>query len=167
MFLTHVQGVRASHVASGGNVAEMTFSVTQAQYYLVLWMNDGSKVSFSFDEYPKVTHANGEVVMTTESGTFSYSDSAVWKFTVSQQASEDTSVENISSSQPSWHKAGDVISFASAAPGSHVRLYSLSGMLLESNTIGTDGMLSVSLSAYEQGIYVIKTEKTTFKIVKR
>lgn len=71
MFLTHVQGVRASHVASGGDVAEMTSSVTQAQYYLVLWMNDGSKVSFSIDEYPKVTHANGEVVMTTESGTFS------------------------------------------------------------------------------------------------
>lgn len=47
MFLTHVQGVRASHVASGGDVAEMTSSVTQAQYYLVLWMNDGSKVSFS------------------------------------------------------------------------------------------------------------------------
>lgn len=49
MFLTHVQGVRASHVASGGDVAEMTSSVTQAQYYLVLWMNDGSKVSFSFE----------------------------------------------------------------------------------------------------------------------
>lgn len=40
-------------------------------------------------------------------------------------------------------------------------------MLLESYTIGADGMLSVSLSAYEQGIYVIKTGETTFKIVKR
>lgn len=167
LFVSHTQAVRANQSISGGDVAAMVSDETQPQYYLVLWMNDGSKVLFSFDDYPKVTHTNGEVVMTTENGSFAYSDSAVWKFTVSQQANEDTSVGNITSSQSSWHKAGDVIRFTSAAPGSQVSLYALSGMLLDSYIIGSDGTLSISLSALEQGIYVIKTKETTFKIAKK
>ena len=105
--------------------------------------------------------------MTTTKGSFTYSDSTVWKFTVSKETGENTSVENISSSLSSWYKAGDVIRFASATPGSQVHIYTLSGMLLESYTIGSDGKLSISLSSYEQGIYVIKTKETTIKIAKR
>lgn len=167
LLLAHVQDANASCVISDDNVAATASDATQTQYSLVLWMYDGSKIFFSVDDYPKVTHVNGEVIMTTTKGSFTYSDSTVWKFTISKETGENTSVENISSSLSSWHKAGDVIRFASATPGSQVHIYTLSGMLLKSYTIGSDGKLSISLSSYEQGIYVIKTKETTIKIAKR
>ena len=48
-----------------------------------------------------------------------------------------------------------------------VSIYDMSGRKVAMHTVGADGSLQYSLSDQPAGIYLIKTETTTIKIIKK
>ena len=53
------------------------------------------------------------------------------------------------------------------APRTAVSIYDTGGQLLSREQTSADGTLTVSLSACQKGIYIIKTNQVTLKLQKR
>ena len=51
------------------------------------------------------------------------------------------------------------------AAETQVNVYSAAGMLKESHTTDKEGNLTIHTNSWEKGLYIIKTEKTTYKIL--
>ena len=59
------------------------------------------------------------------------------------------------------------MTFTEFKSGETVRIYNNAGQLAQSYKIGADGSLTVSLSNFQPGIYIVKTQYKTFKFIKK
>ena len=154
---------------SVGDVKKFTF---EPLYYFVAWLNDGSRYAYALDEHPVVTYSNGELLLTTSSRQVVYQASNVHKFTFS--ASDITSDEplppttGVSLPEQPQHfiQQGDV-AFTGCRAGSTICIYTLDGKLLQTMTVDETSKGIIDTASYPAGIYIIKTETTTHKIIKR
>ena len=64
-------------------------------------------------------------------------------------------------------KDGNVLVFSSFKSGSSVMVVSLDGKVMTSETIDSEGNLVLPISHYPSGVYVVKTESITCKIIKK
>lgn len=116
-----------------------------SQNTLNIYQKTGNVVSYSFNEKPVVTYSGGDIVLTTASVTVNYPLAALDKFTFT-----DTPTDVV---VPGVSTTGDGTTF----------IYNSSGVLL--NTV-PDG-LRINLAGMEKGIYMIKNNKTTYKITRK
>lgn len=140
-------------------------------YSFVVWTHGGEQFSYSLDTKPVVTYDDGYINVTTSTGEgLSLEAEEVAQFTLSDEAVDDdttTSLESAIAPQGEMKSGGDVLAFSAFEPGTRVHIYSVSGTLMTSGVIGSDGCLVISISDYSSGIYVVKTKGLTCKIIKK
>lgn len=142
-------------------------------YYFVVWLNNGNRYAYALDEHPVVTYSNGELLFDTRYQQVSYMATAVRKFTFSasdvtheEQSPPSTGIESVEQEQLHIIQQGDVY-FSGCKAGSNVSIYSIGGKILYTTEIDANGNACLMLSSYPSGVYIIKTEKVTHKIIKR
>ena len=59
------------------------------------------------------------------------------------------------------------IHFSSIRAGSPINVYTLDGKLLHTTTTDDAGNATISIASHPTGVYIIKTETITHKIIKR
>ena len=93
-----------------------------------------------------------------------YPAEEVRKYTIGGDAAirVPTGISDVEASRPD-----DWCQMAKARPGSKILVYDVNGHLLTTGIVAQDGTFQYSLDAYPAGIYLIKTETTTIKIIKR
>ena len=69
--------------------------------------------------------------------------------------------------EPSFRLAPGEIAISGAEPGSQAQVYALGGRQVLSARVGQDGSVSLSTTGLKAGIYIVKTNKSSFKIVKK
>ncbi len=142
-------------------------------YYFVTWLNDGSRYAYALAEHPVVTYSNGELLLETNAHQVSYSADEVRKFTFSLsdiscdgELPPATGVSSLECQQQFCMQQGDVL-FAGCRPGSAISVYTLDGKLLQTVTADANGNARLVTGTYPGGVYIIKTETITHKIIKR
>ena len=80
---------------------------------------------------------------------------------------EDTHVDVVEKTAVTMRQIGDVVVISGCNFGSQVMVYSLNGVLLQLHYADVEGNVEISMADYAQGIYIIKTETITYKIIKR
>lgn len=114
-----------------------------AQNTLNVWLIDGSKVSFTFAEKPVVSHADNILSISSTAASVEYPVSDVVRFTF--EDAETTKVLSVKSDV-----AGEV------------SVFDLQGTLVK-RFKGS----SFSLEGLPQGVYIIKSNRSTYKFIKK
>lgn len=139
------------------------------EFYFVVWMHSGARISFSLSVHPLFTYSDDNIVVVTSQEQISYPHSLVRKFTITNEdISQDDFAEvkgSIHSAQ--WKKQGDVMAFSDCVPGEEVLIYNASGQLMERYVIASDGRLQISLQPFDAGMYVVKMQSITYKFIKK
>ena len=139
------------------------------EFYFVVWMHGGARISFPLTEHPVMTYADGDIVVTTSQEQLTYAHADVRKFTL---ADEDISQDEPTKIEPSerdaqWQRQGDVMLFSACTPGERVAVYNATGQLVTQYVISADGTLQIPLSQFGEGMYIVKTESITYKFIKK
>ena len=64
-------------------------------------------------------------------------------------------------------RSGDEVRMQGMQPGSKLYVYSADGKLQKVRAASNEGCLTVRLSEFAKGTYILKTETTTYKIIKK
>lgn len=158
--------------ATNGCTALCQVNVPAPDYHLFVWLSDGHHDAYSFDEKPCIAYYDGGLIISTQTGEYRYEHAKVHKITFSDtdtpKASDtETSVSSVESDSPEMERRGDEVSMRGMIPGGNVYVYDIGGRLMDTLTVGEDGTLTFAISRLSSGIYIIKTETITYKIIKK
>lgn len=104
---------------------------------------------FSWGSYPSMMPAYDVIVVGT------YTDTAI------------TGIDNVLSRQKVAYSGQDYICLSGLQPEEIVGVYDLSGKLVKVLYSSSGGYLIISLSTFTAGVYVIKTNQQTFKVIRK
>ncbi|MBR1505412.1 MAG: hypothetical protein IJ614_04825 [Prevotella sp.] len=131
---------------------------------LVVWQKDGTKVIYSLDERPKTTFADANLVITTKSVTLTHSLSEVQRYTYIDIHS--AGISNAYESDITFQQQGSNIVLKGLPLGCPVRVYAADGRLLQSHRSDSRNQMTVSLSRYPSGTYIISANRLNCKFQK-
>ncbi len=154
---------------SNGLRAECQVIVPEPQLCFYVWLRNGGVHSFDLEDKPQVTLGEEHFTLTSATTTVTYDAANVLRFTLQDAAVEDIPTDIIESEVPepdAAYRAGE-LTLQGEKPHAPVRIYDVNGRQIESLKTDNEGRLSVSLSSYRAGIYIVKTKQITFKIQKK
>ena len=139
------------------------------EFYFVVWMHSGARISFPLAEHPVMTYADGDIVVTTSQEQLTYAHVDVRKFTLADEDISQGEPAKIKTSEHEvqWQRQGDVMCFAGGTPDERVTVYNATGQQVAQYAILPDGTLQIPLSQFSEGMYVVKTESITYKFLKK
>lgn len=132
---------------------------------LIVWSKDGTKVTYALMENPKVRFTESDLIISTNNIEVNYSLENIARFTY--ELKENTAVRNLKNDEVSFKMNGELLLFSSLKANSTVSIYSLNGTLVFNKTVKSAGDYSYPLSGLNTGVYFVKVNSLTYKIVKR
>lgn len=130
---------------------------------LQVWFADGHMTSFSLDLSPKTTYKDGNLVITMIKNSVTYPLEQVRRFTYGY-SSVDINTPKI---DVVFSSDGETLTFTGLRPHTPISLYNVAGMLLKTIDSGNSQKAVVSASHLPVGVYVVKVDGGTYKIMKR
>ncbi len=132
---------------------------------LVVWHKNGQKIYYDLAENPKTTFSGTEIVITTNDISISYPLEQVLRYTYELQTSD---IDNIDRPKPTRvSQNGNRLVFENLEAGTEIQLFSTDGKLLAAQTANGSHAVTVSLASYPPGVYVVKANGATYKMMKR
>ena len=130
-----------------------------AEPKVVVETNAGSSYEFYISDNPRITYQDNLLVIKNEKDLSVSVDAADVK-TFKFYSSDDTAIDGVEiggnfGSRMSGLKAG-----------SSVNVITIDGKTVQSTTVGKDGNAEIDFTQMPKGVYVVKTEKGSFKIQK-
>lgn len=145
--------------------ASVSMSVS-AQNTVIVHQKDGKTVSFGLPEKPVITYADNEMVITTTKTVLQYPLASVSQLTFSD---DETSVAPVADEKqaPVLELDNYVVRITGADAEASVTVVASDGKTLILTKVNSDGTATFSVAELPEGIYIIKSENLTFKILKK
>ena len=138
---------------------------TETVYYFVASLNDGSVLSIPFSERPVLTCQGTDLLLTTTKMEMELPQGSVKEFTL-EKKDEVTGVEE-NQLHGEMQRQGDYFLFSNCKEGSEIRVFDRSGRLVVTDRVDANGQGRISLHGQPNGIYIVKSESITCKILKK
>lgn len=132
-------------------------------YVLQIWQTSGQVQSIDLSEQPVTTFSDGNLVVTTSTATISLPMENVKKYTYSLVP---TSIEDIKAEQVTISQNGESITFFGLKSGTEIKVYNASGVQMK-QVKATHDTETVTVSDLQVGVYAVKANGVTYKIMKR
>ena len=138
-----------------------------APKYFTVWLKNGQRIDLLLSEKPNVQFNEGSLKFVTSGTAIEYNASDVKEFTL--EAISPTGINNFSADDKDCviTQSGNTLSVSGAEPYAKFYLYTAGSMLVSTYVANGNGTLSMSLDQLGQGVYILKTASTTFKVMKR
>lgn len=143
----------------------VTTNVT-AQNTVTIHQKDGQSVSYGFSAKPVITYTDNDLVVTTADAEMQYPLVSVSKITFSDQSTDAGSIPE-ETKAPQLELENYVVSISGAKAGVSVMLVGPDGKTLINTKTDSHGDVSFSIAEQPEGVYVIKSENLTFKIIRK
>ncbi len=134
--------------------------------YLVLWHGDGSSTALALEEHPliKVDTANKQLICCTDACeiTLDFNDVKRYSF---EETYDITSVDAKNAIMGGIDNCGGSFILTNFAADAQVKVYTVAGTLKECFVTDINGNLTIHTEGWNKGLYIIKVEKTTYKIL--
>lgn len=140
-------------------------AIAEEKTTLVVCAKDGSKVAYALSEKPLVTFSETELIVKTKSLEVNYPFDKMARLIYGYEALDDK-VDLLTDGQAMINK-GDYLLFPELKSGDSVIIYSSNGVLVADKKIGADGEYVFPLNVVPIGIYMVKVNDVTYKIVKK
>ena len=132
---------------------------------LVIWAKDGNRVAYALDEKPKITFSGTDLVITSNGLEVYYTLSKMARFTYEDGSS--ASVINLKDDESLLKFDEESLQFPAMKPGGRVTIYTPNGTLVFSKTVSSPAEYAFPLSSLNAGVYMVKVNGLTYKIMKR
>lgn len=126
---------------------------------------DGMVVNYSFAEKPVVTYSGSDLVIKTSNVTVQYPLHSLRKMTIEGEE-EVTSIDEVNLPDTEFSFSEEGAKVRGEKPGTPFYVFDLRGMKCAQGVIDAEGKANIRLSSLPSGIYIIKTQSTSFKIKK-
>lgn len=138
-----------------------------ALYNLVIWAKDGTKIAeYSLNTKPKVTFTDYSYVVSSEGAEIeSYDLERLARFTY--EKTDATGINSFLIDETSFSMNDETLIFPSLKANSFISVYALNGTLAFSKRISQAGQYSFPISNLTSGIYIIRVNGSTYKIIKK
>ena len=135
------------------------------QTNLVVWVKDGTKVTYLLAEKPKVTFAENDLVITSKGVVANYSLETIARITYEDNTYTD--VNKLQTDESVFKLDGEFLLFHNLKANSTISFYTPNGILVFKKIVGQNGEYVFPLSNLNTGVNVINVNGKSFKIVKR
>ncbi len=149
----------------------MTANAKEAQWCLVVESAGGETIAIGADLKPviKTTAEGYELRYGDQTTAFTWSQ--LKKVTVKETEADVnlTPVEEVKAAdqKPTFSVAQGEIRITGAEPGTVARVFAVNGQQVLSARVADDGTVQLSTTGLPTNIYIIKTTKSTFKLIKK
>lgn len=138
---------------------------SQEKNTFVIYAKDGTKTSYALNEQPKLSFTETHLVITTNGIEVNYDLDNMEKFTY--EYSESSNVTDLRTDNPIIKLDGENLLLSALPANSSISIYSSNGTLVFQKDIRQAGKYAFPLSNLEKGVYIIKTNSLTHKILKK
>ena len=154
---------------SNGLRAVCQVTVPEPRYRFYVWLRDGHVEGYAIEDKPEVTMGEELFTLTSASTTVAYGAGNVLKFTLNDAAVDDpaTGIAPIQAAEAGAEFHDGEFAIYNGRPGAPVTVFDLQGHFISSYRIPEGGLLSIPLRAWPAGAYIIKTENSSYKIIKQ
>lgn len=137
-----------------------------AQNAVVIHQKDGQKCGFGFEDKPVITYTDTHLVLKTTNTEVQYPLTSLDKITFSDV---ENAVQPIQESDMSPEITLDKfeVCISGAKPKTIVSFIDSGGKTLNTFQTDSDGKITFSIDELPQGVYIIKSDNLTFKILKK
>lgn len=136
------------------------------QNAIVVHQVDGNTTAFAFSEQPVITYSQEDLVLTTKNITVQYPLAMLRKIAVEGQAEVITGIEDSPIADSSFSFTSEGTSVQGEEPGTPFYVFDTKGMKVAQGTIDAQGKANIAMTSLAPGIYIIKTQSTSFKILR-
>lgn len=138
-----------------------------APKYFAVWLKNGHRIDLLLSDKPNVTFTEGVLKFEAPGTTIEYKAADVKEFTL--ETTQSSAIQGVSANGNGCRisQSGNTLGISGAEPYAKLHLYSMGGMLISTYSADGQGSLSISLDPLDQGVYILKTDAITFKILKR
>ena len=132
---------------------------------LTVYTKDGAHHEFQLFDRPQVTFEQGNLHIRTKKDevSFALADVAYYNF----EKGYFDAIEDAEAPTEGMIVQDNEVTISNLPEGSFVSVYSLDGKKMASAIVPATGICSVSLRAFPTGVYVVKANDITYKILKR
>lgn len=142
------------------------FSVPMfSQNTLTIHQKSGGQISFGFDDKPVITYTDNYIVLKTTKTNVQYPLESLLKITFNET---ETAVKPVVDAKaPILSLDSYAVNIAGAKAGVKVTVYSADGKSVNSYKTSPDGDVSFSIADLTEGVYIIKSENLSIKVIKK
>lgn len=130
---------------------------------VLLTQSSGLLVGYAFSVQPRITFSTTDLVMEAQGVTVSYPLSGL-KLTFGQLP---TAISDMQQADVQFHITSTEVTAMGLKAGAPLNLYTTGGILVGRTKAAADGTAFLSLQGMKQGVYIINSGKTTYKISKQ
>ena len=142
----------------------ITMQADQVQT-LIVQLKNGSQTAFFLKDKPQVKFEGTNLKVTSTVGDTSFALSDVLRFTYAKK--DPTGISETVTDPTGVNFQGDVLVISQLKANGDVSVYALDGKLLRQLKASHAGTYRLNLSELPAGLYLVKTDNVTYKIVKR
>lgn len=145
----------------------VSYSAMQADQVqsLIVQLKDGSQTAFFLKDKPQVTFDGPNLKVTSTAGDTSFALSDVLRFTYAKK--DPTGIDEMVTDPTGVDFQGDVLVISQLNANGDVSVYALDGKLLRQLKASHAGTYRLNLSELPAGLYLVKADNVTYKILKR
>ena len=133
---------------------------------LNVWKMDGTKIQFLLTDEPVTTFENGNLVITTNQGVFSYPLAQMKKYT-HEGLPQGIDVPMVAPGDILVHQNNEQMLIEGLPSNQLVEVYSADGKLILNKRAVSGQSTLLNLAAQPQGTYIVSIGSTSFKFVKQ
>ena len=131
---------------------------------LILLLKDGTTQTFELATQPVITVAGTELKILANNADVSIPLTDVVRYTFQKRT---TGIDEVDTNQEVIDYKDGVLTLSGLEAGTPISLYTIDGRLLQAHTVADDGTYRQSLASLRQGVYVVKVNHKSYKIMKR
>ena len=135
-----------------------------SQNTLTVFQKDGQEFSFGFDEKPVITYTDNDMIIKTTNTEVQYQLLNLQKVAFTDGP---TAVNSIDADKSKIVLESYSVKIAGAEAGVEVTMSGVDGKTAGSYKTDSDGCVTFSIAELPEGIYLIKSENMSFKILKK
>ena len=141
-------------------------AIAQSPEYqcIVVETTDGERLEYLLSDNPRIAHMNALVVITSNTVSVEFPSSNVSKVYLSTSTD---AIGNVKTTEGKILLHKDVIVMKDFCANEPISLYGADGKQLWQQSADGSGQLVFSLNSLSQGIYIIKTNHQSFKIIRK
>lgn len=139
-----------------------------AEHYLVIEMNDSRQHSYSLSDKPVITFDNNRLFIKTDKIELDYPIKDIVKYYFTEL--DETGVEDIKKDANKIHfiyTNPDFLSIEGVIGDADIKVYDISGRICDVISTNSDNCIKVELKGLTKGVYIIKINNHSFKIIRR
>ena len=131
---------------------------------LVVWLSDGEKVYFDLNDNPQTSFSESGVSIETNMLKISYPFNNIIKYTYEDSS---TDIVDLKANEMRVYMNENGLVFDNIKHGTLINIVTIDGKIIDTLKVDNGKNFTITLNKYTNGVYLIKINNITYKILKQ